>query len=606
MAFTTGTKKYFSLLKRMWRNSRRLTSLIWRRKKGLIIGLTVTLIITGAMPFIVSGVNGLFINNLVNVAGTGNIPQGLVIITFVLALLLFIRPLANTLHGYVDRLLFLSNEEVFVLEVVKKSSEIDIAVHESPRYNNLLNRVEEQGTWRAKNYIDRLFYLIQDIFQVLLAVIILFATSWKLVFVVILFSIPELIVEAKHGQVVWGIDSSNSEAKRRYWNLKSHFQRKSDLSELKLFQNTHHFISQIRELYSKFISDQYKAEKGRIGSRALALTLSQVAIIGCIIFLAIHVVKGGLLIGTFTFLTASIWELRSAISSAFNSLARQYEDDLYMTDLIEFLDIEPKVIKPYNGIRLDPNKTPAIEFRNVSFVYPDTSNNILENISFKLQPGEKMALVGVNGAGKTTLVKLLCRFYDPTEGKILIDGHDLKEIDIESWYHHLGVLFQDYSHYYFAVKDAISIGRTSTPATSELIQNAAKQSESDMFIEEWDKKYEQMLGKEFEGGIDPSVGQWQKLALARTFYRDARVLILDEPTSSIDAEAEANIFERLEKLPRDHTVILISHRFSTVRHANKIMVIGSGKITELGTHEELMALNGTYARLFTLQAKGYK
>ncbi|MDP3696554.1 MAG: ATP-binding cassette domain-containing protein, partial [Candidatus Taylorbacteria bacterium] len=282
------------------------------------------------------------------------------------------------------------------------------------------------------------------------------------------------------------------------------------------------------------------------------------------------------------------------------------QDSFFVSDIFKLLDMKPVIKKSEKGIVLDSHKTFEIAFEHVTFVYPGTKKAVLKDFSLKISPGEKIALVGVNGAGKTTFVKLLCRFYEPDEGKITIDGHDLREIDLESWYSQLGAIFQDYSRYHFIVKEAIALGRTGNISSLEKVKEAAKASEADTFIEEWEKKYEQMLGKEFTEGVEPSIGQWQKLALARTFYRDPLVLILDEPTSSIDAEAEAKIFEKLEALPKDRTVILISHRFSTVRQADKIGVVEDGQLKELGSHEDLLKLNGTYARLFTLQAKGYQ
>ncbi len=231
---------------------------------------------------------------------------------------------------------------------------------------------------------------------------------------------------------------------------------------------------------------------------------------------------------------------------------------------------------------------------------------MLKDFSLAIAAGEKIAIVGANGAGKTTLIKLLCRFYDPAGGVITVGGKNIQDIDLESWYQQFGVLFQDYAQYHFMVKDVIKVGDMGARGTPEKVRAAAQASEADAFIAEWEKAYEQMLGKQFTGGVEPSIGQWQKLALARAFYRDPRVLILDEPTSSIDAESEAKIFEKLEQLPKDRTVILISHRFSTVRQANRICVIEDGRLAELGTHEELLALGGTYARLFNLQARGYR
>ena len=288
------------------------------------------------------------------------------------------------------------------------------------------------------------------------------------------------------------------------------------------------------------------------------------------------------------------------------NLGQQYQDSLFVTDIFKLLDIQPALVKPVSGFVLPRDTTPEIVFENVSFAYPGTDTVVLKNFSLRVEPGEKIALIGANGAGKTTIVKLLCRFYDPTEGRILIGGRDIREIDIESWYAILGALFQDYAHYPFIVKDAIALGRTESPLAMDQVRGAAHSSEADIFINEWKDKYEQMLGKDFTGGIEPSIGQWQKLAISRAFYRNAQVLILDEPTASIDAESEAKIFDRLEKETQGKTVILISHRFSTVRHATKIAVLENGRLKELGRHEELLKKKGLYARLFNLQAEGYR
>lgn len=325
-----------------------------------------------------------------------------------------------------------------------------------------------------------------------------------------------------------------------------------------------------------------------------------------LVVLVEKVIAESILIGTFTFFLASIGGLRQSLSGFFGNLGRQYHDGLFIGDVFALLDLKEVVERPKSGIRLDPAKTPEIRFENVSFSYPGAGRATLKDFSLVILPGEKVALIGINGAGKTTFVKLLCRFYDPDDGKILIDGHDLRDIDLESWYTLLSVLFQDYAKYHFIVKEAIAVGRIESKFSLERVKDAAKTSEADVFIEELARGYEQKLGKEFTGGIEPSVGQWQKLALARTFYRDPAILVLDEPTSSIDAEAEAHIFERVEALSQNRTVILISHRFSTVRHASKIAVIEDGTVTELGTHDALLEFKGTYARLFYLQARGYK
>jgi ATP-binding cassette subfamily B protein len=413
-------------------------------------------------------------------------------------------------------------------------------------------------------------------------------------------------VEAKYGREVWSIHAIRSERRRKYWSLRWQFEELSRLVELKLFQNAGHFLSQIKELFQHFQDEQKQNEQKRLRREMAALTVAQLTIAFATVYFILEVVNGGLMVGTLVFVLASIAGLRQALGGLFMNLGQQYQDSLFITDIFKLLDIEPALVKPPQGFILPHDETPEIVFDHVSFAYPGTDKAVLKNFSLKVEPGEKVALIGANGAGKTTIVKLLCRFYDPTEGRILIGGRDIREIDIESWYSILGALFQDYAHYPFIVKETIALGRTGSPLAMDQVKNAARSSEADTFIEEWKNKYEQMLGKDFTGGIEPSIGQWQKLAISRAFYRNARVLILDEPTSSIDAEAEAKIFDRLEKETRGKTVILISHRFSTVRHATKIAVLENGRLKELGRHEELLKKKGLYARLFNLQAKGYR
>ncbi|MEK7651503.1 MAG: ABC transporter ATP-binding protein [Patescibacteria group bacterium] len=375
---------------------------------------------------------------------------------------------------------------------------------------------------------------------------------------------------------------------------------------MKLFKNIPHFLERMKVLFLDFRNEEYAHENKQLRREIAMSALSQVMIAFGTVWFILEVVNGRLQVGTFTFVLASIVDLRQSLSSLFHNVGRQYQDNLFVSDIFEFLDLKPALSYEELSIVLNPKKTPEIVFENVTFFYPNTGTAALKKFSLTIPPGGKFAFVGANGAGKTTVIKLLARFYDPTEGRILIDGKDLREIDLSSWYEQLGALFQDYVHYFFQVKESIGLGRTGSPLSMEKVRSAAVRSEADKFIEMWDKAYEQLLGHEFSEGVEPSIGQWQKLALARTFYRDPNVFILDEPTSSIDAESEAKIFEKLEKLPKDKTVILISHRFSTVRQADTIAVIEDGFLRELGMHNALLKKKGIYARLFKLQAKGYK
>ncbi len=599
-------KLSLSIFREMLGNIARLSAMIWKENKGSVIALGFVSLIVSVAPFLQSGSRGLLINELIKITGSGTVNFYLFLLVGGLILATLIPSVLFTIQNYLSKLFYFFLEEKLDTLVIQKKGEIDVAIHEDPKHKDLFNRVTEEGTWRVRNFIDREFFIFQNLIEVTIASIILIFFQWWVFLVILIGTLPELIVEARYGRMVWGIHSGRAETRRKYWKLHGHFNVLSSLVELKLFQNTQYFLSTIRELFRSFQLEEKKNERKKLTHQLIALCFSQIVIAFAIIYFTMQVVKGDLLIGTLTFILASIGDLRQSLSGLFSNLGRQYQDSFFVTDIFKMLDLKPVVKKPEKGIVLDQNKTPEIIFENVTFSYPDTKKKVLKNFSLKIAPGEKIALVGINGAGKTTFVKLLCRFYDPDEGRIIIGGHDLKKIDLENWYNQLGAIFQDYARYHFVVKEAIAVGRSGSASSLEKVKEAAKASEADTFIEEWEKKYESMLGKEFTEGIEPSIGQWQKLALARTFYRDPKVLILDEPTSSIDAEAEAKIFEKLELLPKDRTVIFISHRFSTVRQADKIGVIEDGELKESGTHEDLLKLNGTYANLFNLQAKGYK
>lgn len=589
----------------LFRNSWYFGSRVFKDRPWPIIFRSLIFIIVSLSPFLISGSTAILLNELIEAPQGGYLTDSLFLALGVFILAGFIPAIFYNLDSYASRILWLFSEEKFTLMILKKSGEIDIPSQEDPSVRDLFNKISE-NQWRILNFLDRNFFILQNIAEALIASIVVLYFKWWVLVLVLAVTVPELFVEIKYGQEIWGIHSSRAEIRRKYWDLKYLFQQVSSIIELKLYQNTVYFYEIIRDLFKSFKQEELKKDKKKLFLQLISKCLSQIGISIAILWFIYEVIKGNILVGTLTFIIASIGNLRGSMSSVFRNLGNQYQDSLFMTDIRDFLSLKAKIKRPDKEIKIDPNTAPEIIFEHVSFNYPGSSNKIFENLSLKISPGEKLALIGINGAGKTTFVKLLCRFYDPIDGRILINGYDLREIDLESWYKILGVLLQDYSNYHLTVQEAIVVGRTAGKTDLEKVQSAAKAAEADQFIEEWNKKYEQPLGKIFSEGVEPSIGQWQKLALARVFYRDPKVLILDEPTSSIDAEAEANIFGKLESIKDNRTLILISHRFSTVRNANKIIVIGDGGVKESGTHDELMGLNGTYAKLFNLQAKGYR
>jgi ATP-binding cassette subfamily B protein len=588
------------------RNTIRTFKVVWKEWPALVVGILLASIVLAVVPFATSAARAYVIDELIRIAGSGVLTQTLAVGIVFLVVSSLVPALFDVIARYLSKMFWFQADAKFEMDLMRKAADVDIAAYETPKYNDLFTRVKENGVWRLQNFTERQFNVLQDIVQVVTATLILGLFKWWLVLVLLAGTLPELLVQIRYGKNVWGIYGAKAEVKRRYWSLRKHFDRDEAITELKLFQSTRYFVEKIRTLFLQFQTEQRTLEKKKLRLEIVATIVSQVAVLIAIWWAVVQVVDGVILVGVFTFLLASVGDFRSALSSFFGNMARQFEDSLFVTDIFTVLDLPKLLPQPHPGVLIAKNRTPEIVFENVSFAYPTNDIPVLKHINLRIAPGTKLALVGVNGAGKTTFVKLLCRFYDPTEGRILINGTDLREINVDSWYKQLGILFQEYNHYNLEVKDSIAAGDASKRPSLARVREAARNSEADSFIESWPKKYEQILGKEFTNGLDPSIGQWQKLALARVFYRDPKVFVLDEPTASIDAEAEAHIFERLEKLAQNKTVILISHRFSTVRKADQICVIKDGAMHEQGSHEELLRKDGTYAKLFRLQAKGYE
>jgi ATP-binding cassette subfamily B protein len=529
-------------------------------------------------------------------------------IIFTLALVIVFKiaePVFAAINTYLTKLVFMGLEHEYALRIVAKKAELDIAQWDNPEINNLINKINENGTWRTSNYTIRHFELSIDAIRMIIAMIIMAGFHWALGLLLMIFLIPQLYVEIIQAKAMWSVHNAKAEIRREYYEMKKQFESIPSLLELKLFQSARFFYRKMEKLLVDFLIAQKKADRKNIILYVATILLSQLAVGVAIVMLAQMLIKGQIGVAEFVFGMTSIASFTASLSNFFNLFGLQYEDNLFISDFSSFLNLRPVLEKRPGGLKVGAKAGLEIEFDRVSFNYPDKTERVLNGVSFKIGAGEKAALVGVNGAGKTTIVKLLCRFYDPTEGRILINGRDLREYDLEDWYENLGVLFQEYNNYNLLVKEAIAVGDSSKRIDMKKVEQAAELSGAVNFIEKYEGGYKQRLGHQFTKGIEPSVGQRQKLALARVFYRDPKLFILDEPTASIDAEAEAKIFEKLENLSDQKTVLLISHRFSTVRNADKILVIEDGKLKECGNHQKLMAEEGSYARLFKLQAKGY-
>ena len=405
----------------------------------------------------------------------------------------------------------------------------------------------------------------------------------------------------------WSVFNSTTPESKDLSYLKSLLSDGSkDLKEIKTFQATGELLKRLKRLQERIFNLMKKTLLENMPKLYWPIVI-ELAVLALLAYLKLPAAAAGVVtVGAFTFYIQNLGRISGNAQDLVRHTTNLYENNLYIQYYFDVLNL-PKLIQeaePGHVFADEEIKAPEIQFNNVSFRYPG-GPKVLKNISFRLKPGEHLAIVGANGAGKTTLTKLLLRFYDPTEGEILINDYPLRDIKLSNWYKFISTLFQDFAKFSFTIKDNIILGKPDL-VDEKRMRAAARKSGANEFIEKLPKQYEQRLGKRFEDGTDLSIGQWQKLALARAFYEEAPILILDEPTSAIDAEAEAQIFDNLDKLYTDKTLVIISHRFSTVRNADKIIVLKNGQIAEEGNHESLMKKrNGLYATMFEKQAKGY-
>jgi ATP-binding cassette subfamily B protein len=453
---------------------------------------------------------------------------------------------------------------------------------------------------------------LQDLITLVsLSIALAVYVPWLLVLLVVAV-LPSLLGETHFASLGYSLLYSWTPERRQLDYLR--YIGASDVSakELKLFGLSDFLVGR----YDRLSHDFYEANKSLAVWRSVVSTLlAAVGTIGyygaygVIIYLTVigYQSPAGLFtIGVLTFLAGSFRQSRDLIQRVLLSLSQVFEQSLYLEDLFTFLDIEPT-------IRLTPGARPVpvpirtgFAFEGVGFKYPGSEHWAVRGLDFSLSPGERLALVGENGAGKTTLVKLLARLYDPTEGRILLDGVDLREYDVESLRRNVGVIFQDFVRYDFMLRENIAVGNIGRLGDEPAIKTAAERSLADSVAQRLKGQYDQMLGKRFDGGVDLSGGEWQKVALARAYMRDAQLLILDEPTAALDARAEYEVFLRFSELTKGRMAVLISHRFSTVRMADRILVLKGGELVEQGTHEALVSLGGLYSELFQLQAAGYR
>jgi ATP-binding cassette subfamily B protein len=491
------------------------------------------------------------------------------------------------------------------LRLMEHANRMDLVSFEDPVFYDKLERARRQTTARL-GMLAVLAGMGQQVITLLsLSAAVVSFSPWFLALLVIAI-IPAFLGETRFAMLAYSMLYQWTPERRELDYLRMLGASNQSAKEVKIFGLGPHLADRSRRLFDRFYAENKALAVKRAASGSLLNLLPTAGYYAAYIVILIRTVAGALSLGSLTFLAGAFARSRTLIESLFSGLNNIAEQALYIKDLFDFFETKPTITSPVGALPAPRPIRSGFEFRNVSFAYPGSDHQVLQGVSFRFDAEERIALIGENGAGKTTLVKLLARLYDPTKGAILLDGVDLREYDVDSLRKEIGVIFQDYMRYDMIAKENVGFGRIEELEDEARIQEAARKSLAEPMIAQFAGGYQQMLGRRFENGIDLSAGQWQKIALARAYMRDAQVLILDEPTASLDARAEFEVFQRFAELTRDRMAVLISHRFSTVRMADRILVLAGGEIVEQGTHRQLLAAHGRYAELFELQAAGYR
>lgn len=490
------------------------------------------------------------------------------------------------------------------VELMNKAATIDLSMYENPDFYDKLERARRQTTGRVV-LMSMVLSQFQDIITILFLSAGLIAFEPWLIVLLIVAVLPSFISEAYFSRFSYSLVRSWTPQRRELDYLRYIGASVETAKEVKVF-GLDHFLS---KRFAKIADEYYQANKALAIKRTIWGTLLQLvsttAYYGAYILIVIRTLAGVLTIGDLTFLSGSFNRLQNQLQNILSTFTRITESALYLQDYYDFLAIEPLIMDQPGAIQAPTTIKHGVRFDKVGFKYPGTEIWALRNISFTLNAGEKLALVGENGSGKTTLVKLIARMYDPTEGTIYLDEVDIKKFSLASYRQMIGVIFQDFVRFNFKADENIAVGKIESLSEEETVISSAHLSLADAVIEKLPAKYKQMLGRRFADGVDLSGGEWQKIALARAYMRNASIVILDEPTAALDARAEFEVFKRFSELTAGKTAVIISHRFSTVRMADRILVLKNGQMLELGSHEELLAHQGLYHELFTLQAQGY-
>ena len=583
--------------------------LVWQANRVATLGLGLLTLGGALLPATQAWVGKLIVDGVVASIQKGNDPDQVrtVFYYLILELILFLLSTGiNHSRRLIQQLIQLQLANQIRSEIIRKALTLDLAFFEHPDYYDRLQNARREGSYKPVELINDTFQIVQNMITLISFAALMLRFSPWLVLILLATSIPAFIAETRFSEQGFRLLTRRAPETRQINYLARLLTEDTAAKEIKLFNLGNTLLARYMTLFDKFFrEDKSLAVRRAVVGFGLGL-VATLGFYGSYAWIVWRTVQGSISLGDMTLYLSIFRQGQTTFQSILAGIGNIYENNLFMAHYFEFLELKPQMEVAAPRQKLPAALIRGIEFRGVGFRYPESDEWVLRGIDLKILPGEKIALVGHNGAGKTTLIKLLSRLYDPTEGTILLDGIDVRALDPIELRQKIGVIFQDFVRYHLPVSENIGFGQIEAADRMDRIVESARKSGADAMIESLPDGYQTLLGRWFHGGHELSLGQWQRVALARAFMRDAEILVLDEPTASLDAQTEYEIFQHFKELTDGKMAILISHRFSTVRMADRIVVIQGGQIVEIGSHEELLRMEGTYAQLFSMQAEGYR
>ena len=588
------------------RNIPPVLGIVWRSGPLVVTLGLVFRLFAALLPIALLWVAKLIIDTIVHIVTThASVPQRLWWLVAAEFCLAVVGAVLARFIDYFDSLLANRYTRYVSIEVMRHASNLDLIAYEDPVFYDRLERARVQATDRL-GMIQSIGRLVQQVVATIALSISILAFSPWLLLLLIAGVTPAFLGESHFAFLGYAKNFRQTPVRRELDYLRVLGGSREAAKELKLFGLRNFLINRFTRLSNQIYAEDVTLARRRLIAGAGLSLLGMAGYYAAYVLVIWRTVTGALTVGTLAFLSGAILQASSNIQQIFSTLSSIADQALFLTDLLAFFRMRPTIRSKANALAAPRPIRQGFEFSNVSFRYPGSSHLVFESLNLKLRPAERVALIGENGQGKTTIVKLLTRLYDPVDGQILLDGIDLREYDLEDLYGEIGVIFQDFMRYEMTVRDNIAVGRIEAAQDLQRLQTAAQKAMADEVIRGLPGYYDQMLGRRFEGGVDLSGGEWQKVALARAYLRDAQVLILDEPTAALDARSEYEVFRRFAELTAGKMALFISHRFSTVRMADRIIVLDAGKIVEDGSHDQLCRLGGRYSEMFELQAASYR